>query len=107
MKLKILVFLFSLLCIIGCSSLPDRPETTQDIQTEQTDSLPLLDVTDFLNVYRWIDPETGVEYLVLKNANDTKGFAPRYGSDGRVIVHPTDRYKTLEPLINSSHGHFQ
>lgn len=104
MKLKILVFLFSLLCIIGCSSLPDRPETTQDTQT---DRFPVIDVTDFLNVYRWIDPETGVEYLVLKNANDTKGFAPRYGSDGRVIVHPIDRYKTLEPLISSSHEYFQ
>lgn len=82
MKKRILLVVFSLVLVfllVGCS-LDDLQETSQRNV-----------VTDLYNsdVYDYVDPETGVHYLIYSRKNcdaGMGGITPRLNPDGSIMV---------------------
>lgn len=67
-------------------------ETVTDTQkvTESTSKLlKYTDVYPSTHIYDWVDPDTGVHYLVLRDnsyQSGRGGITPRLNSDGTVMV---------------------
>lgn len=45
------------------------------------------------NIYDYMDPETGVHYLIYDGYNAASGMTVRYNADGTIMVteHPEDK----------------
>lgn len=112
MKRILFILTVSVICLSGCSSTTSSAESVTnmtEIQYESNDtSLRDLESFTFQGIHsqitRWIDPDTGVEYLVISNAGIVKGISPRYDSEGKVIVHKKDKPSDIGNLIQESNS---
>ena len=104
MKRILFILTVSIICLSGCSSATSSAESATnmtEIQYESNDT-SLRDLGSFTvqgihsQITRWIDPDTGVEYLVIYNAGVVKGISPRYNSFGELIIHKKSELQNVD-----------
>lgn len=87
MKKKIfatlLVFGFAITNLIGCSNTANN---IADIETTKKNNIDEIYTSD---IYEFIDPDTGVHYLIYSHktaGGGMGGMTPRLNSDGTIMI---------------------
>lgn len=104
MKRILFILTVSVICLSGCSSTTSSAESATnmtEIQYESNDtSLRNFKSYTIQGIYsqiaRWIDPDTGVEYLVISSGGTAKGISPRYNSFGELIIHKKSELQNVD-----------
>lgn len=76
------------LCFTGCEEL-------DEFEAEMEENEKTVDSKDSLWVYEYIDPDTGVHYLLYDDGN-SGGMTIRYNADGTIMVGEKTETETEE-----------
>ena len=79
MKKKIIIVMAAMVVLLSLTACGKQADDKMNVQTETVPTY----VTD--NTYVYLDPETGVNYLIYDGYN-CAGMSVRYNSDGYIMI---------------------
>ena len=79
---KIFVTLMMVVTVLSLTACGQQAKDETNTQTVQEDTMRYASGN---NVYVYVDPETGVNYLIY-NGYKSGGITPRYDSEGNIMI---------------------
>lgn len=83
MKKKIVAIM--LLMVVGCTTVGCGVKSESETGRTKIYNFTLLDGDTMRQIYDWVDPDTGVHYLIVDDYRGD-GLCPRYNADGTLMI---------------------